>query len=567
MKRGVLAYVGGGPEGEAVRRAAARVGLTPVGHFEGLALFAGTALPVHRLIDGALVLGDIFPLGSEECRRPGDGWGSYLSFSGQGGDIRIERAPLTGMPLYWTRFGAGFVCMSHLALAEGLIGDLEIDWDFVAHSLSFINLRTERTGLSGLSELLPGTRLEFAGDRARAWPLWSPWNHASKPSSLGLADLAPELERRLITCMAAWSRSRPDVLLELSGGLDSSIVAAALHGADASFSAINFVAPRGDGDERFYARAVAERCGAPLIEAPLGAEKIDLVAPPETLTPRPTSYAVLSSIDAAFEKAIGGRDVAILGGIGGDNIFGFDGSVAPVLDAWATFGFSRSTFAALRDVARAAETTVWNALRLTLRGRLNGPRSGWRRETLFLDPRAVPARPFPQPWDEGAASALPARRNHVEAVLRILDFIDRPARWYDRDVVAPLLSQPVVEYCLSVPSWTWVSGGRDRAVARAAFARRLPSQVVWRRGKGRIESVAAAAYQSQRAELRELLLGGKLGSRGLLDREAIETYLSRDLVPGDFDYYRLLEIADAERWVCSIETSSLLGPSSDQRSY
>lgn len=567
MKRGVIAYIGAVPQREAVRDAAARLGLAQVGNFKRLALFAGAALPVHRHLDDGVVLGDIFPLSSAESRDPGDGWGNYLSFTEIGGEIRIERAPLTGIPLYWARFGADVLCMSHLELVEGLVGDLVIDWDFIAHSISYINLRTERTGLTGLSELLPGSRLEVAGDRTRTSSLWSPWDHASKPTSLGIGDLAPELERRLITSMEAWSRSRPDVLLELSGGLDSSIVAAALHSVGASFSAVNFVAPRADGDERFYARAVAELCGAALVEAELGAEQIDLVGPPATLTPRPTSYAVLSSIDTAFETATASPDAAIFGGIGGDNIFGFDGSVAPVLDAWATFGFSRRTFAALRDVARAADTTAWNALRLSLRARRKGPRSGWRRETLFLDPRAVPARPLPHPWDEGAASALPARRNQVEAVLRILDFIDRPARWYDRDVVAPLLSQPVVEFCLSVPSWMWVSGGRDRAVARAAFAKRLPSQVVWRRGKGRIESVAAAAYQSQRAELRELLLGGRLASRGLLDRQAVETYLSRDLAPGDFDYYRLLEIADAERWVRSIEASSLLGPSSDQRSY
>jgi asparagine synthase (glutamine-hydrolysing) len=177
----------------------------------------------------------------------------------------------------------------------------------------------------------------------------------------------------------------------------------------------------------------------------------------------------------------------------------------------------------------------------------------------------VPDRPFAHPWDEGAQGASQAKRNHVEAIRRILDFLDRPERWHDRDMVAPLLSQPVVEFCLGVPSWCWVAGGRDRAVARAAFAARLPPEIAWRRGKGRIESLCVAAYLHQRPALRELLLGGRLAARGLLDRAAIEAYFERDNLDGNFDYFRLLEIADVERWVRSVEPAPVCGPSCDQR--
>lgn len=568
MKRGVLAFVGDNPR-DAVRSAASRAGLVEVDAGSGLLLFVGTALPVRDRAGDAAVkgvtVGDVFAFPGAGNSGSTAGWGSYLSFSRAGAAVRIERAPLTGLPLYWFRYLSGVVLTSHLDLIADFIGGIEIDWEFVAHAISHINLRTERTGLCGLSELLPGSELEIEGARVSVRSTWSPWDYANRPTALDFADMTRELERRLIDCTRAWGSERGKLLLELSGGVDSSIVAAALHGAGFSFRAINFVTPRGDGDERFYARAVADHMGAALIEAELGFGKIDLVAPPDRLTPRPASYAVLGSIDAAFERAAASGDDTILGGIGGDNIFGFDGSVAPILDAFAAFGISRRTLGALRDVARAGDATAWTALRLARRAALRGPRTNWRRETLFVNEAAVPERPFAHPWDEGAAGAPPGRRNHVEAVMRILDFLDRPARWHDRDVIAPLLSQPVVEFCLTIPSWTWVRGGRDRAVARAAFAPRLPPEVIWRRGKGRIESVAASAYQAQRADVRELLFGGRLASSGLIDRHAIATYLGRDLTPGDFDYYRLLEIADVERWVRALEASPLCGPSFDQR--
>ena len=59
-----------------------------------------------------------------------------------------------------------------------------IDWEFIAHALLFINLRTDRTGISGLSELLPGTRLAFTGATAAIGATWSPWDHAPVPGRL-----------------------------------------------------------------------------------------------------------------------------------------------------------------------------------------------------------------------------------------------------------------------------------------------------------------------------------------------------------------------------------------------
>ncbi len=44
--------------------------------------------------------------------------------------------------------------------------------------------------------------------------------------------------------------------------------------------------------------------------------------------------------------------------------------------------------------------------------------------------------------------------------------------------------------------------------------------------------------------------------RGLLDRPAIETYLGRDPAEGSFDYFRLIEIADVERWARAVEARS-----------
>lgn len=563
MKRGILVYFGAVEQAGAVAAAAERHQLRPIAVEPCSLLFAGEALPVRSMPDGGIVVGDIFSRSGATMESSREGWGNYLAFASDGLRRTVDRAPLTGMPLYWTRHGSGIVCASHLALLGGILPPPSIDWEFISHALLFINLRTDRTGLLGLSELLPGTQLAFDGATAEIKSTWSPWDHT--PVEKGVQDHARELERRILRSVAALAGSRPEIAIELSGGLDSSIVAASLRAAGANFSGITFATSSADGDERHFAEAVAARCGVDLAVIQHGDEEIDLIAPPDILLPRPGAYSVLGGIDRAFATAYAERDISIFGGIGGDSVFDLDGSVAPILDALGQFGFGRRTFGTVRDVARAGNATIWTALRLTARARRNGRRVGGRRDPKFLNVDGLPGLQFPHPWDAGEATAPQARINHVQAIRYILDFLDRPARWHGRDVVAPLLSQPVVEYCLSIPSWTWFTGGRNRAVARAAFAARLPAEVVWRRDKGRLESMCSAAYLRQRPQLRDLLLGGRLAEQGLLDGPAIDAYLSRDLVEGDFDYFRLIEIGDVERWVRAVESGTGFGPSFDQR--
>jgi asparagine synthase (glutamine-hydrolysing) len=106
----------------------------------------------------------------------------------------------------------------------------------------------------------------------------------------------------------------------------------------------------------------------------------------------------------------------------------------------------------------------------------------------------------------------------------------------------------LLELCLRIPTYLWVSGGRDRAVARAAFQDLLPRSVIDRRGKGRLESMFMRNYLRARPQLGPFLLDGRLAAAGIIDREAVGTYLCEPGQPRDGRYIRLLELASAEQW-------------------
>lgn len=566
MERGLLAAFGGVALAARVAVAAARHGLAPIGGLRELHCFAGRGLPTDLRDTDRIIIGERFASpGCDRCLTRD--WGSWLSFAAPSpGHLQIMRAPLTGLPLYWTREPDGLLFFSHLALALDAGLRPQLDLAFLRHQLAYQNLRTDRTGIAGVHELLPGTRLSCAGDDVRLHCDWSPWSFAA--NAMSRASAAREVEHIVDACISSWAVSRRSTGVELSGGLDSSIVAASLAAAGADVSAVNVATASPDGDERRYARAVAQYLDMDLTETLYDAQDCDLTQPPAFASTRPASYAVLDGIDAALGAATAGTGAtSLFSGIGGDNIFALTHSVAPVLDAFRARGPGATTLGALADLARVGHVSLWRALRLSLLQWRRGTEARWPRDDSYIAPGALPSDPFPHPWDAGAAEVPYGKRVQVQAIRRIMDFLDRPARWYDRDVVAPLLSQPLVELCLSIPSWEWIAGGHDRAVARAAFADRLPAEVVWRRNKGRLETMCAQLFLAQREGLAELLLEGRMAREGLLDRGKIESYLARDHIEGDYDYFRLLEFVDLERWIASLPWASGSGPSLAQRAY
>jgi asparagine synthase (glutamine-hydrolysing) len=546
----------------AVAQAAADHGLDRIDKLDGLTLYAGAGLKRSRAPASNVILGDYFSDGSFSVD-----WGNFLAFSaGPGKPVEVSRAPLTGMPLYFCRTHGGLLLFSHLELVRALEIDIGLDVDFLRHLLAYSNYRTARTGLAGVEELLSGTRLTFNGHVTQVRQTWSPWPHVRK--GIYDRDAVPLLNSTIRKCVSAWAKERRQIMLELSGGLDSSIVAAALAAEDHGFAAATIATASPDGDERRYARAVAERCGAALAEYVHDDSELDLAAGPQFISPRPATYGVLAGIDAALGAATAQLPGAsIFTGIGGDNVFAITRSILPVIDAIKVREPIRRPAAALGDCARLCDVTIWHAARAVYRHWRRPPPTGWPREDEYCTRSALPDAPLPHLWDHGAEGIPPGKIKHVQSIQRILDFLDRPGRWHGRDVVAPLLSQPVVELCLSIPGWQWVAGGRDRAAAREAFASRLPEFVVWRRNKGRLETLCAKTFIEQRARLRPILLEGRLAREGLLDRERIEAYLARERLAGDYDYFRLLELADIELWIASIEGFGRVPASLAQRAY
>lgn len=525
--------------------------------------------------DRGLIVGDLFRAASSQRADARDGdavsagewmpadryWGDYvaLTLARDERTVATFRSPSGGVHAFRIRRGPLVCIASHIEyLIEPGAEPPAIDWAFVAHHLAFAHLHTGATGLSGIDEILPGECTAEHEGRHDCFPLWSPWTFTTRERRAAtFGEAAARVRDAVLSATAALAPRGETVALELSGGLDSSIVAAALAAARAQAIALNLATPGPEGDERHHARAVSERTNIPLIEKRVEGD-IDLTEVAPRVEARPGMLAMLRLADRSF--ATTGRDEAVsafINGTGGDCVFCSLGTAAPATDRLKAHGMTAGLAATVRDVAAVHGDNVWTVARMAFRRSRRGPPVPiWKRNRAFLNDARLPGAPDRHPWLDEPEGALPGSRAHIQAILASYAHLDGYGRHAVAPSLFPLLSQPVIEACLSVPTWLWVKGGRDRAVAREAFRNALPRTVVERRTKAGMDAFCAWTFELNRPRLRPFLLDGLLAGAGLLDRTAIEACLAQPLANRDQLFYRLLPIIDTEAWVRGVVAAS-----------
>jgi asparagine synthase (glutamine-hydrolysing) len=479
--------------------------------------------------------------------------GSYVALWSprQSTEANVLRDPSATMPALTMVFDEVTLVASDLdilALATDRL--LEIDWPAVAHRLRYPTLPSARTCIRGLTEILPGQLVSWRSGPPTSYQIWAPgdFGYSIDSPTDHLADARP-LADVVDAVVAGWASLHPSLILELSGGLDSSILAASLARTSSTWTAVTLATRGADGDERNFARLVASQFGAPLAELMIDDGMIDILDPPARLTGQPGGVGLLRKVDRLLaDQADGARADAIVSGTGGDNVFCSITSVTPILDAWAAGGASLARRAA-SDLAALTGTTAWDVAAHLARRlcRQAVVRTDWVADDQFLA-RHARLRPDPHPWLDLPADAPAGLRAHVSALLRIHPVLDAHDRVADHQMIFPLLSQPVMQWCLSRPTWAWIAGGRNRALARSAFAGRLPDDILKRVQKGRLESAFLPAYDRGRRQLAELLGEGLLSDAGLIDCASIMKAVEQPASAHDTISSRLLFLVDAELW-------------------
>jgi asparagine synthase (glutamine-hydrolysing) len=501
---------------------------------------------------GTQALETIFASGGHRLMT--DFWGGYVAIIRSAADNRcvIVRDPSGFLACYHAQADGITAIASDARLLE-TIGFIKgtVDWPALHRHLMTPELRDEETCIAGASELLRGHRLTITrGDHAIT-QLWTPWAFAQPSNQItDYSSASQALASTLNFCVAAWARDFRHILLGVSGGLDSSIVAACLRGSGAAFTCHTISTREPVGDERLQARILAEAVKAPLIEHWYDIADIDITCSHAAQYPRPISRVFAQSLSARSSEAAAdvGADAFFSGG-GGDNVFSLQRSGAPLADHYLSEGLwaARTTLRHLCDLTDASFVEAVRQAQHYVRRR-NQPYV-WNVDPDFLSGRddAGLAR-NDHPWLHLPCECLPGKARHIAMILRFQNHLEGYRHAELAPKLAPLMSQPVMEQCLKIASWLWLRDGIDRSVARRAFARHLPAEIINRRSKGSPDSFVIAIYQHFRSLIREMLNEGLLAANNLLDLPAVNRALAETGPVRDHHYGRILSLVDAEAW-------------------
>ncbi|MEY2150233.1 MAG: asparagine synthase [Pusillimonas sp.] len=480
-------------------------------------------------------------------------WGNYLAVLANGDNhaITLLRDPSGTVPcVYSLADGEGFIT-SDISLAVDLgLYRKEINWPFIAHGLNFPYLKTTRTALKHVNELLPGSMLACRAREVSVGSAWSPWRFVE--SGVRHQDphaAAQDVQAAVSGVVKALSAMADGLVVELSGGLDSSVVAACLRGTSSRAIFCTLVMPVPGTDERPYAQLVTDELDQKLSPVEVGFENVRFEFPVPPSSVLPATGILQHVINEAWEDVSNRYGVnSFFSGAGGDSIFCYLKTAAPAADAFIERGV-QTGIAAIQDLSSLHRCTVWKAGRLVFRKLRHRSPISWKANTTLLNPDCLRATPEHHPWLDAPTNALPGDHEKIRDLIGTQLFRDAGAHRTNRFMYFPLLSQPVMEACLKVPTWMWIHNGQNRAIARDAFASLLPRGILDRRSKGSYTGYLAAVYARNKLAMRQFLENGQLCAHDLIDRSALTDFFARKLAPRDISFLRIFDLCAVENWV------------------
>lgn len=512
---------------------------------------------LRNLRGGLILLGDVFtgPDGQSlatggrlaRLRSVVDAfWGRYIALDQDAdGTLRAAlRDPSGASELVSWRCGAVQVVSTDTPdwLMTAAPAPVAIDWSGVAALITDPLAGLAQPPLTGLNVLNAGEMIDL--DTHWREQVWVPTIEAN--AEIWNPDVARSgLRDRVELCVQALAGEVSAPGSELSGGLDSAVIAVALRDHRARCGLwLNAWSTRPETDERHYARAVADRLGLRLavvrrVEQALEAETLDATAGGV----RPGYNGADPVFDALVAEACRAAGIeGLFTGKGGDALFYQGASPTVFTDLVMGRGLSALLSPKLAGIARWTRRSTWSLMR-----------GAWSPSAPALEPgdRWVRGRAVstPHPWLAGAEGLAPAKRLQVQALASNLAYATACRRTEVVDLIHPLMSQPLVEWSMRIPTPVLTGGIVDRHLARSAFADQLPAEVVWRRSKGDYTATFEREAAASLPFLKSHLLDGLLARHGILDRVQTEALLDRDRLMWAGGGLHLTTAALVESWL------------------
>jgi asparagine synthase (glutamine-hydrolysing) len=490
-------------------------------------------------------------------------WGGYVALlaDSQARCGYVLRDCSGKIPCYYRRFRDVTIVFADIGdLAPLELPAPTVNWGYLAAFIYSSQAQVRACAFNEVHEVLAGECLKVEGRSLSQTALWDPRAICRQRRIDRYEAAVVELREVTQKCIDAWVRSYDPMLLGLSGGFDSTVVLGCVIRSPArpEITCLNQYTAVPYEDEREYARAVAVRAGVRLLELPMdsAADRFDsrLLEAPQTCKPSVTALFRLLEINLINRIAEETGARTLWTGQGGDHIFLQTADTWSAADYLEARGLRPGFIAAVRDAAVLSRQPYWFVLKSAFsrrRGARPAPIS-LSQTACFVAPAALPGdvdEYVSHPWAADAADLPRGKQMQIRFLSQVVNRHRPIPRLESAPQHHPLLSQPLMEVCLQIPTYLLLRGGRERGLAREAFADRVPAKILRRRDKGSIVSHATEMLRQSEPFVRELLLDGVLAGAGVIVRKELEPYIVHGQPFREEHLMPLLACIAAEVWV------------------
>jgi asparagine synthase (glutamine-hydrolysing) len=477
-----------------------------------------------------------------------NGMFAFAFRDGTSGCIWLVRDRFGEKPLYYGIKDGNLIFASEIRaiLLHPAFENCGSDMEAVDQFLTYEYLPGELTGFDTIRKLPPGHRLVFRRGEAEIAPYWRP--EIGQRADAGNEEVVLEtLESMLDASVRSRLIADVPVGVFLSGGVDSSLVAAFAARHAPGVTAFTVRMPDRTYDETPYAVKVAERYG--MRHEIIDFEPAELCETFDSVTSHLDELLADSSLipTSIICRAAQRKVTVALGGDGADELFAgypnFKARRLSRLMAALPEGLGRG----LRGVLNLLpDSDRYIGPGFVLRQLSQGfGKQVERQSALWMAPFS--ARERAALWTAEAApggdvfaplaeAARQAPQDPVDRLLYlftvtylaedILVKVDRSSMQHSLEVRSPFLDRGFAEYALSLPKVHKMRGFETKHLLKKLAARHLPREAVYRSKQGFALPLAGMLRESLYDMVSNVLLDRGNSATSWFERKAIERYLN-----------------------------------------
>jgi asparagine synthase (glutamine-hydrolysing) len=488
-------------------------------------------------------------------------WGSYIAVLVDRGDdiVRVLRDPTGAKDCYLASLGGCHVFFSDVEAFVALNPEAAADLGFIRAFLRYPPYRGRRTGLAGVEELAPGSCAILPRTGCAIETVWTPAASAQLSRRFDFETGKHALRAAAEHSVGAQCAPLQRIALRLSGGFDSSAMLGLLRQcSEAEIVCVNeYWEGAPEGDERDAAETVARHHGAKLklLRFDPNAVRYErLLGTPLTARPVLSALGFANPELVAFYRSL--ECGLITSGQGGDHLFHRSRTAEIAGDALQDRLAPQALLGIALDTARLTGKSVWDVFAIMARASL--PMKPALRAPLTIDFRAaegLDVAPQDHAWLDTIERLSPARALRVRQLLDALSYFDDAVLAAAAPTLPLFLSQPIIEACLAIAPYVMTQGGRERALARAAFADLVPQSVFHRITKGETTRYFSAVLAANAEWIKAMLVGGRLAASGVVEDRAMESLFRPGWLQNGATASVVYALIVAECWLRNLENA------------